>query len=211
MSAVLSARGGRQAAAGRASARISRMGPISILTLGLLRLGLGAVLRRPGYAFAGAALILVAASIAYNALALQRTRHPAPIFSGKGRPDGATKQAESAPAPLASGQPVLAWPTSPSPAAAPVPKANPTSIGDLIRAEATGSTEIGRNEGHTVAAAQRALSKLGYGPIKADGVLGPGTRQAIERFERDRRLPVTGELGPRTVRELVARSGLVID
>ena len=49
-----------------------------------------------------------------------------------------------------------------------------------------------------MAAAQRALTKLGYGTLKSDGAIGPGTRQAIEKFERDRRLPVTGDLNSRT-------------
>lgn len=30
--------------------------------------------------------------------------------------------------------------------------------------------------------AQKALTRLGYGPLKADGVVGPGTRRAIEAF-----------------------------
>lgn len=61
-----------------------------------------------------------------------------------------------------------------------------------------------------VAAGQRALAKLGYGPLKSDGLMGQGTRQAIERYERDRRLPVTGEFGPRTARDLAAQSGIPI-
>ena len=59
--------------------------------------------------------------------------------------------------------------------------------------------------------AQRALNKINYGPMKPDGLLGPGTRQAIERFERDHKLPVTGELAPRTVRELATVSGIPQD
>jgi peptidoglycan hydrolase-like protein with peptidoglycan-binding domain len=55
------------------------------------------------------------------------------------------------------------------------------------------------------------LSKLGYAALRSDGVIGPGTRQAIEKFERDRRLPVTGELNPRTVRELSAQAGMAIE
>ncbi|WP_298967269.1 peptidoglycan-binding domain-containing protein [uncultured Methylobacterium sp.] len=56
-----------------------------------------------------------------------------------------------------------------------------------------------------VAFAQRALVKLGYGPLAVDGVIGPGTRAALDRFERDRRL--TG-VSRGTLRELAARSGL---
>ena len=62
-----------------------------------------------------------------------------------------------------------------------------------------------------VAAAQRALAKLDYLSSKPDGVLGPATRQAIERFEREHRLPVTGDLGPRTARELAATSGIPVE
>ena len=56
-----------------------------------------------------------------------------------------------------------------------------------------------------------AASKLGYGPLKSDGVFGHGTRQAIEHFERDRRLPVTGELDPRTVRDFPPRPACRIE
>lgn len=60
-----------------------------------------------------------------------------------------------------------------------------------------------------VMAAQRALSKLGH-KVEADGLSGPSTRAAIQAFEREARLPVTGELNPRTMRELASRSGLQI-
>ncbi|MDP2357120.1 MAG: peptidoglycan-binding protein [Beijerinckiaceae bacterium] len=60
-----------------------------------------------------------------------------------------------------------------------------------------------------VAAAQRALSKLGQN-LDADGLMGPGTRAAIQKFERDNKLPVTGELGPRTVKALSARASIPI-
>jgi peptidoglycan hydrolase-like protein with peptidoglycan-binding domain len=60
-----------------------------------------------------------------------------------------------------------------------------------------------------VLAAQKALIKAGF-VLKADGVMGSGTRQAIEGFERERKLPVTGELNPRTLRELSQRTGIAI-
>jgi hypothetical protein len=60
-----------------------------------------------------------------------------------------------------------------------------------------------------VAAAQRALSKLGQN-IEADGLMGPGTRAAIQKFERDNKLPVTGELNARTVKALSARASIPI-
>jgi hypothetical protein len=61
-----------------------------------------------------------------------------------------------------------------------------------------------------IASAQKALVKLGYGPITSDGILGSGTRQALEKFERDKKLPVTGGLGPRTAKQLASLSGISV-
>ena len=55
--------------------------------------------------------------------------------------------------------------------------------------------------------AQRALAKLGYS-LRQDGVHGGTTRQAIEKFERSNGLPVKGELSPKILRLLGARSGV---
>ena len=58
-----------------------------------------------------------------------------------------------------------------------------------------------------VTAVQRALSDFGYGQIKPTGVFDPETRAALEKFERDRRLPPTGQMSDRVVRELAAMTG----
>lgn len=58
-----------------------------------------------------------------------------------------------------------------------------------------------------VMAVQRALSDFGYGQLKPTGTLDAATRAAIEKFERDRRLPVTGEVSDRIIRELAAVTG----
>ena len=58
-----------------------------------------------------------------------------------------------------------------------------------------------------VVAIQRALTDHGYGQIKANGVLDGETRSAIEKFERERKLPVTGQVSPRLSRELAAVTG----
>jgi peptidoglycan hydrolase-like protein with peptidoglycan-binding domain len=63
------------------------------------------------------------------------------------------------------------------------------------------------NSTRQVIAIQRALSDYGYGPLKPTGVYDPDTRAAIERFERDRKLPVTGQISERMTRELVALIG----
>ena len=60
-----------------------------------------------------------------------------------------------------------------------------------------------------IVAAQKALMKLGY-VVKADGIMGAGTRKAIEIFEQSRKLPVTGDLSARVMRELSALSGVAV-
>jgi peptidoglycan hydrolase-like protein with peptidoglycan-binding domain len=58
---------------------------------------------------------------------------------------------------------------------------------------------------------QRALADFGYGQIKTTGAYDPETRSAIEKFERDHRLPVTGQISDRFVRELAAMTGRPLD
>jgi len=58
---------------------------------------------------------------------------------------------------------------------------------------------------------QKALNKLGYGPLREDGLTGPSTKTAIERFERDRKLPVRGEPEGRTLKELSQASGMAVE
>lgn len=56
-------------------------------------------------------------------------------------------------------------------------------------------------------AVQRALTEYGYGQLSANGLFDPGTRAAIERFERDRKMPVTGQVSDRLTRELSVLAG----
>jgi peptidoglycan hydrolase-like protein with peptidoglycan-binding domain len=58
-----------------------------------------------------------------------------------------------------------------------------------------------------VIAVQRALNDYGYGPVKITGSFGAETVSAIQKFERDRKLPVTGQISPRLLRELAALTG----
>jgi len=58
-----------------------------------------------------------------------------------------------------------------------------------------------------VLAVQRALADYGYGQVKPTGTLGPETQGAIEKFERERKLPITGQISDRLVRELAAVTG----
>jgi peptidoglycan hydrolase-like protein with peptidoglycan-binding domain len=58
-----------------------------------------------------------------------------------------------------------------------------------------------------VIALQRALAEYGYGQIKPTGIVDAETQAAIERFERERRLPITGHPSDRVARELAAMTG----
>jgi Putative peptidoglycan binding domain len=62
-----------------------------------------------------------------------------------------------------------------------------------------------------VAAVQRALTEYGYGQLKPTGTVGSDTQAAIQKFERDRKIPVTGQMSDRLVRELAAMIGHPID
>ena len=58
-----------------------------------------------------------------------------------------------------------------------------------------------------VIALQRALADFGYGQIKPSGIIDAETQAAIEKFERERKLPVTGQPSDRVARELAAITG----
>lgn len=53
-----------------------------------------------------------------------------------------------------------------------------------------------------VANVQSELQRLGYFPYAVDGKMGPLTQSAINRYQRDRHLPITGTVDPATVESL---------
>jgi peptidoglycan hydrolase-like protein with peptidoglycan-binding domain len=55
------------------------------------------------------------------------------------------------------------------------------------------------------------LTEFGYGQLKPTGVVGTDTQAAIQKFERERKLPATGQVTDRLVRELSAATGRAID
>jgi peptidoglycan hydrolase-like protein with peptidoglycan-binding domain len=58
-----------------------------------------------------------------------------------------------------------------------------------------------------VTAVQRALSDFGYGPVKATGQFDPQTKASIEKYEREHKMPVSGQVSDRLVRDLAAMTG----
>ncbi|MGO4388888.1 peptidoglycan-binding protein [Microvirga sp. 2YAF29] len=232
---------------------------------------IGQALSNPGKVLAALFLTGCSGAIAWNALALQNVRHPAPLFNHAdpaqspvaatpemlppARPGMETADAQTMLSPEPMHQAAASLETTPAqpvsaprpparsamtdlirnggvpPAAAPQPATRPQQnaavaapaparaatardpIADMIRLGGpvpTPPANVGRQDpGDIVLAGQRALARLGYS-VKVDGMMGPGTRQAIERFEQDRKLPVTGEFSGRTMRELSAQSGIAV-
>ncbi|MEA2929057.1 MAG: hypothetical protein QOG38_1485 [Hyphomicrobiales bacterium] len=159
----------------------------------------GVLARSPRDAVGLFVALLAAGLIVINALYMQPGPHPAPIFSVKPRPVAepvpATPRARpDMPAKVAA--PVAAAPkVEPVPLPMPRLAAPKDPIADLIA------------PAPRVTAVQRALNDYGYGPVKATGIYGPETVAAIEKFERDRKLPVTGQISPRVMRELGTLTG----
>ncbi|MCJ2032694.1 peptidoglycan-binding domain-containing protein [Methylobacterium sp. J-068] len=186
-----------------------------------------AFLRHPGEILGVGVVLGAVAMICLNALGYQAGRHPAPIFPKVAARSltGATPDKAKPVPPAAEGvkaeatkpetaRPESSRPESSKPDGAKVegPARTPRDgIGEIIRAGdpkgAETTASVPAQGGLSLAQAQRALVKLGYGPLKADGLMGASTRAAIERFERDRKLPVKGEPSPRTFRELATRAG----
>jgi Putative peptidoglycan binding domain len=101
---------------------------------------------------------------------------------------------------------------------APAPPVSPATTGAVARPpaaipNATRTDPLGDLITNTrrVAAVQRALTEYGYGQLKPTGNVGSDTAAAIQRFERERKLPVTGQVSDRMVRELATVTGRAID
>ena len=87
-------------------------------------------------------------------------------------------------------------------------KATPTSAAAARPTPARAEAAVERPApSKRVIALQRALAEYGYGQIRPSGIIDPETQAAIEKFERERKLPITGLASDRVVRELAAMTG----
>ena len=190
------------------------------------------LLRSPKDTVVGAVAFATVTAIVANALFLQKGYHPAPMFGSvvvlpaaglvasnrlpRSRPveaevavaesrPGETKPAEKT-ADLADPLGNLAKATSAPPATAPAVLRPPQPVPISTRSETPASSGSRR-----VAVVQRALAEYGYGQLKPTGTIGTDTQAAIQKFERDRKLPITGQVSDRLVRELAAVIGHPID
>ena len=164
----------------------------------------------PRDALAFAAGTAASVAIVVNALFLQTGSHPAPLFkpplllvaNGEATHSVPVVVPRARPPEAAAPKTEAAAPTRievASTRAEPVPR-------PPARIEASGEPSSRR-----VMALQRALAQFGYGQIKPTGILDADTRAAIEKFERERKLPVTGQPSDRVVKELAALTGRQID
>jgi Putative peptidoglycan binding domain len=171
---------------------------------------------------AGAFALAAICAVIINALFLQAGRHPAPMFGTvvtlpavasmaanpmpRPRPvDADLPLPEAKPAdPLTS---LVKTTSTVQPASANIPRPQMT-VPVSSRVESVPVPVAGP---HRVAAVQRALTEYGYGQLKPTGVAGSDTQSAIQKFEKARKLPVTGQVSDRLVRELAAVIGHPIE
>jgi Putative peptidoglycan binding domain len=186
------------------------------------------LLHSPKDLIAGALAFAAASAIIANAMFMQAGHHPSPMFGAPAsvplaaanplpRPRPVEAALKPADVKLAEVRPAETKPaaavsviakTNPAPVApasvarppAPIPVSSRSDpVGDLIIAS------------RRVAAVQRALTDYGYGQLKPTGTIGSETLAAIQKFERDRKMPITGQMSDRLVRELSAVTGRNID
>lgn len=181
-----------------------------------------------------AACVALAGTLAImtNAVFLQEGRHPAPMFNtssplaavASGTSSSSTalpmptmvprprpldtevkssdlKTADAAPVVTKTSVPQAVGPSTGSTPLKSVPQTqvHGDPVGDLIVST------------RRIAAVQRALTEFGYGQLKSTGIAGADTRVAIEKFERERKLPVTGQVSDRLAHELSVATGRSID
>lgn len=162
-----------------------------------LRLGAKAA-RRPIDSLAIAAAMAASLVIVVNALFLQSGAHRSPFLDNP-LPPPATADA----------RPTMWDPVVFKPAQQTQPAPNPAGMAAPDAAAARHDDPIADLIGPSprIRAVQRALSQYGYGQIKASGTLDNATSAAIEKFQREHKLPVTGEVSDRLVSELAAMTG----
>jgi hypothetical protein len=198
------------------------------------------LLHSPKDMVAGVLAFAAVSAIVANALFLQAGRHPAPLFGtvvampavaltpANPLPRPRPVEADAALAEPKSVEPKVAEPKAVDPRAVDPRAADP--MANLVKATgaapvvtsavprppasipvSAGSDAVAGAGLRRVAAVQRALTEYGYGQLKPTGTVGSDTQAAIQKFERARKLPVTGQVSERLVRDLTAMIGHPID
>lgn len=195
------------------------------------------LLHSPKDTLAGLVAVAAVGAIVANALFLQTGRHPAPMFGTvinfpapssaslsnplpRPRPVGADTsplepratefRAESKPVERAAEKP----PEKPVEATASTRSGDPMT--NLVKATTSTPPSALRPPApipaqspaaRRIAGVQRALSEYGYGNLKITGTMSGETQAAIQKFEREHKMQVTGQVSDRLLRELGAAIG----
>ncbi len=204
-------------------------------------LALRIFLHSPKDTFAGLIAFVAVGAIITNAVFLQAGPHPAPMFGSAAAPTITLTVTNPLPRPrpteadVAPSEPRLAEPRLAEPrfaeprliepkandplanlvkatTAAPLPSSPlaPPPASAMMRPPAS-IPPVQVTGSRRVAAVQRVLTEYGYGQLKATGTIGADTQAAIQKFERERRMPVTGQMSDRLVHELGVVTGHPID
>ena len=192
---------------------------------------------RPRALISGGFLAITAAIVA-NAAFLQSERHPAPLFDTRGAPElppaaraDARVEAiqaalrdvgyysgpldgiagEQTKAAIAAYERKLGWAPTGAASRDLLAAIEADALARPVSPDAAAAGSIttpAAAPDKNVAAVQDALAKAAYGPLRADGVFGRQTRDAIARFQQDHGLPVTGEISDALIVELRAAGAL---
>ncbi|AMA57221.1 peptidoglycan-binding domain-containing protein [Bradyrhizobium sp. CCGE-LA001] len=199
------------------------------------------LLHSPKDTLAGLVAIAAVGAIVANALFLQTGRHPAPMFGTvinlpapssaslsnplpRPRPVGADTsplepratefRAEPKPAERAAEK----LPEKPIEATASTRASDP--MANLVKATTSMPPAAMRPPApipaqspaaRRIAGVQRALSEYGYGNLKITGTMSAETQSAIQKFEREHKMQVTGQVSDRLLRELGAAIGRPVE
>lgn len=152
---------------------------------GVIARTLAAIGRRPGRTAAIVVLGVGAIAIVSNAAFFQTAEHPSPLFAT--RP--ATEQVADTPAPTAVAAPPVA------------PRID--EVGRLVELTAVAPPPARAIPASpNVVEVQQLLTAQGYEPGTVDGLYGTRTQTAIEAYQRDRGLTVTGTVDEALVAQL---------
>jgi hypothetical protein len=197
------------------------------------------LLHSPKDMAAGLLAFAACSAIVANALFLQTGQHPSPMFGtavhfGASSPlprprpaeaDAAASEQRLAEPKLAEtrlAEPRLIEPRTNDPVAniiraaaggplSSTPMAPPPPVHVMRPPAPIPPSSVQITGSRRVAAVQRALSENGYGQLRATGTIGADTQAAIQKFERERHMVVTGQMSDRLVRELTIVTGHPID
>ncbi|MCK1488624.1 peptidoglycan-binding protein [Bradyrhizobium sp. 193] len=193
------------------------------------------LLHSPKDTLAGLVAVAAIGAIVANALFLQTGRHPAPMFGTVINLPAPSSLALSNPLPRprpvgadtsplepratefrAEPRPAERPPERPVEATASTPRSG-DPMTNLVKQTISAPPSVTRPPApipvqqspaaRRIAGVQRALSEYGYGNLKITGAMGAETQSAIQKFEREHKMQVTGQLSDRLLRELGAAIG----